>query len=171
MTVINSIGDLRDMARRRIPRAIFEYGDRGSYDELTIRANRAALDRILLRQRVMIDVSGRSTASTMLGRAVAMPVAIAPTGLTGIMHPDGEIHAARAAAGAAAAAKLAASGESSARAGPPKAQGRLPNAQAKRTDFLPHWREAARGDPMAVHRRGKARRPARSRRGGAESLR
>jgi len=90
--------DLRRLAKRRVPRAIFDYVDRGSYDELTIRANRAALDRILLRQRVMIDVSGRSTASTMLGRAVAMPVAIAPTGLTGIMHPDGEIHAARAAA-------------------------------------------------------------------------
>jgi len=90
--------DLRQLARRRVPRAIFDYVDRGSYDELTIRANRAALDRIRLRQRVMVDVSKRSTAGSMLGRPVTMPVAIAPTGLAGIMHPDGEIHAARAAA-------------------------------------------------------------------------
>jgi L-lactate dehydrogenase (cytochrome) len=89
--------DLRRLAMRRVPRAIFDYVDRGSYEELTLRANREALDRIRFRQRVMVDVSGRDTASLMLGEAVRMPVALAPTGLTGIMHPDGEIHAARAA--------------------------------------------------------------------------
>ncbi|MBP6382021.1 MAG: alpha-hydroxy-acid oxidizing protein [Pseudomonadales bacterium] len=97
-TPITCNEDLRQLAMRRVPRAIFDYVDRGSYDELTIRANRTALDRICLRQRVMVDVSGRSTASTMLGENVTMPVAIAPTGLTGIMHPDGEMLAAQAAA-------------------------------------------------------------------------
>lgn len=89
--------DLRLLAKRRAPRAIFDYVDRGSYDETTIRANRAAFDALKLRQRVMIDVDQRSTAATMIGQPAAMPVAIAPTGLTGILHPDGEIHAARAA--------------------------------------------------------------------------
>ncbi|MGG6463017.1 alpha-hydroxy acid oxidase [Solilutibacter silvestris] len=89
--------DLRLLAKRRAPRAIFDYVDCGSYDEATLRSNRAAFDALKLRQRVMIDVDQRSTATTMIGQAVTMPVAIAPTGLTGILHPDGEIHAARAA--------------------------------------------------------------------------
>lgn len=89
--------DLRLLAKRRAPRAIFDYVDRGSYDEATLRSNRAAFDALKLRQRVMIDVERRSTATTMVGQPVTMPVGIAPTGLTGILHPDGEIHAARAA--------------------------------------------------------------------------
>ena len=89
--------DLRRLAMRRAPRAIFDYVDRGSYDEATLRANRADLDALKLRQRVMIDVDRRSLATTMLGQSVTMPVGLAPTGLTGIMHPDGEILAARAA--------------------------------------------------------------------------
>ncbi len=89
--------DLRRLAMRRAPRAIFDYVDRGSYDEATLRANRAGLDALRLRQRVMIDVDDRSLASTMIGQPVAMPVGLAPTGLTGILHPDGEILAARAA--------------------------------------------------------------------------
>lgn len=89
--------DLRELAQRRAPRAIFDYVDRGAYDELTLAANAAELRRLRLRQRVMIDVSARSTAATMLGEAATMPVALAPTGLTGIMHPDGELLAARAA--------------------------------------------------------------------------
>ncbi len=96
--VVTCNEDLRLLAKRRAPRAIFDYVDRGSYDELTIRDNRAALDRIRLRQRVMVDVSGRSTASTMLGQPVTMPVALAPTGLTGLMHANGEMLAAQAAA-------------------------------------------------------------------------
>ena len=94
---ITNIEDLRVMARRRVPKALFEYVDGGSYDELTLRANRADLDAILLRQRVMVDTSARDLSTTMLGEKVAMPVAIAPTGLTGLIHGDGEILAARAA--------------------------------------------------------------------------
>ena len=97
MPAITNNEDLRRLAMRRAPRAIFDYVDRGSYDEATIRANRADLDALKLRQRVMVDVDARSTAGTMLGQPVAMPVALAPTGLTGIMHADGEILAARAA--------------------------------------------------------------------------
>jgi L-lactate dehydrogenase (cytochrome) len=97
MPAITNNEDLRQLAMRRAPRAIFDYVDRGSYDEATLRANRVDLDALKLRQRVMIDVDQRSLKTTMLGQPVTMPVALAPTGLTGIMHPDGEILAARAA--------------------------------------------------------------------------
>jgi len=97
MHPITNNEDLRQLAMRRAPRAIFDYVDRGSYDEATLRANRVDMDVIKLRQRVMIDVDHRSLKTTMIGQPVAMPVALAPTGLTGIMHPDGEILAARAA--------------------------------------------------------------------------
>jgi L-lactate dehydrogenase (cytochrome) len=97
MPTITNIQDLRALAKKRIPKAIFDYADRGSYDEATINANRRDLQALNLRQRVMVDVSDRSTASTMLGQPVAMPVAIAPTGLTGLFHGNGEIHGARAA--------------------------------------------------------------------------
>ena len=88
MPIITNIEDLRRIARRKIPRAIFDYVERGSYDELTLTANRVDLDAIRLRQRVLIDVSKVSLASTMLGETVAMPVAVAPTGLTGLVHGD-----------------------------------------------------------------------------------
>jgi len=97
MTVINSIADFRELARRRIPRAIFDYADRGSYDEITLRRNRADLDAVRLRQRVMVDVAQRSLATTMAGQASTMPLGIGPTGLTGLFHADGEIHGLRAA--------------------------------------------------------------------------
>jgi L-lactate dehydrogenase (cytochrome) len=97
MGVVTTIADLRDIAKRRIPRAIFEYADCGSYNEATLRANRADLDAIGLRQRVLIDVSERNVATTFVGQPATMPVAIAPTGLTGLFHRDGEIHGARAA--------------------------------------------------------------------------
>ncbi len=97
MTVVTNVQDLRALARRRIPRAIFDYADRGSYDEVTLRANRAGLAALGLRQRVMVDVSTRSTATTLAGQPAAMPLAIAPTGLTGLFHRNGEIHGARAA--------------------------------------------------------------------------
>ncbi len=97
MPVINSIADLRELARKRVPRAIFDYADRGSYDEVTIARNRRDLDALAFRQRVMVDVSALSTASTILGEPVAMPLAIAPTGLCGLYHRDGEIAGARAA--------------------------------------------------------------------------
>ncbi len=95
---ITNIMDLRALARRRVPRAFFEYADRGSYDESTLHENRAALARIHLRQRVMIDVDDRSLATEIVGQPVSMPLAIAPTGLTGLQHGSGEIHGARAAA-------------------------------------------------------------------------
>jgi len=100
MTVINSIGDLRELARRRLPRALFDYIDRGSYDEFTLARNRDDLRALTLRQRVMVDVSKLSLERTVLGERWAMPVALAPTGLTGLFHRDGEIAAARAAQGA-----------------------------------------------------------------------
>jgi L-lactate dehydrogenase (cytochrome) len=95
---VTNIMDLRALARRRVPRAFFEYADRGSYDESTLHENRAALARIRLRQRVMIDVDNRSLATEIVGQPVSMPLAIAPTGLTGLQHGSGEIHGARAAA-------------------------------------------------------------------------
>jgi L-lactate dehydrogenase (cytochrome) len=97
-TPVTNIADLRAIARRRVPRAFFEYADRGSYDEATLRENRRSLDRLQLRQRVMLDVDNRSLATTLLGQAVSMPLAIAPTGLTGLQHGSGEILGARAAA-------------------------------------------------------------------------
>ncbi|MDQ0302904.1 alpha-hydroxy acid oxidase [Ancylobacter polymorphus] len=97
MATVTNIQDLRAIAMRKVPRAIFHYADRGSYDETTLRANKADLAAIPLRQRVMIDVSDRSTATTMIGEKVALPLAIAPTGLTGLFHGDGEIHGCRAA--------------------------------------------------------------------------
>jgi L-lactate dehydrogenase (cytochrome) len=97
MPVITSIEDLRRMAKKRVAKAIFDYVDRGSYEEGTLQANKADLDALKFRQRVAINVDQRSTKSTMLGREVAMPVAIAPVGLTGLNGADGEILGARAA--------------------------------------------------------------------------
>ena len=97
MPVITNIEDLRELARRKIPRALFEYVDHGSYDQISLRANRDDLKAIRFRQRVLIDADNRSLGTTMLGEKVSMPVAIAPTGLTGLLHGDGEILAARAA--------------------------------------------------------------------------
>ena len=91
MPVITNIEDLRQMARRRVPKAVFEYVDRGSYDERTLRGNRAAFAEIGLRQRVGWNVENRSTKTTMLGEGVNMPLAIAPTGLTGLNWANGEI--------------------------------------------------------------------------------
>jgi L-lactate dehydrogenase (cytochrome) len=97
MPVVNSIEDLRVIARRRIPRALFDYIDRGSYDEVTWARNRDDLRQLPLRQRVMVDVSRLAIATTVLGETWSMPVGLAPTGLTGFFHRDGEIEAARAA--------------------------------------------------------------------------
>jgi L-lactate dehydrogenase (cytochrome) len=98
MAVILSIDDLRRLAKRRIPKAIFDYADGGSYDERTMRRNAADLDAMTFRQRVMVDVSKISLATTLLGAPVSMPLAIGPTGLAGLFHADGEILGARAAA-------------------------------------------------------------------------
>ena len=97
MTVITTIEDLRQLAQRRVPRMFYDYADSGSWTESTYRANESDFQSIKLRQRVAVNMENRSTASTMVGVPVAMPVAIAPTGLTGMQHADGEILAARAA--------------------------------------------------------------------------
>jgi L-lactate dehydrogenase (cytochrome) len=97
MRNVTSIEDLRLMAKRRVPRAFFEYADCGSYNEETLRANRDDLARIKLRQRVLVDVDKRELSSTMVGEPVAFPIALAPTGLTGMQHVDGEILACKAA--------------------------------------------------------------------------
>jgi L-lactate dehydrogenase (cytochrome) len=97
MPVITNIEDLRRLAKKRCPRVLFDYVDSGSYDEITLAANREALKAIRFRQRVLVDTTGRNMRSELLGTALSMPVAIAPTGLTGLVYGDGEIHAARAA--------------------------------------------------------------------------
>ena len=97
MTVITTIEDLRVLAEKRVPRMFYDYADSGSWTEGTYRANSEDFHRIKLRQRVAVNMEGRSTATTMVGQAAKMPVAIAPVGLTGMQHADGEIHAARAA--------------------------------------------------------------------------
>lgn len=96
MPTINCIADMRELARRRIPRAIFEYADRGSYDEITLGRNRAGLAALSFRQRVMVDVSDLVLATTMVGEPAKMPVAIAPTGLAGLFRANGEILGAQA---------------------------------------------------------------------------
>lgn len=97
MPIVNCIADLRELAKRRIPRAIFEYADRGSYDEVTVNRNRRDLAALEFRQRVMVDVSSQSLTTTLLGDPATMPLAIAPTGLTGLFHANGEMLGARAA--------------------------------------------------------------------------
>ena len=97
LSKITCIEDLRVLAKRRVPRMFYDYADSGSWTEGTYRANEADFQKILLRQRVAINMEGRSTATTMIGQPVSMPVALAPTGLTGMQHADGEIAAARAA--------------------------------------------------------------------------
>lgn len=97
MTVITCIEDLRRLHRKRVPKMFYDYVDSGSWTESTYHANERDLARIRFRQRVAVDMSERSLATTMAGQSVSMPVALAPTGLTGMQHPDGEILAARAA--------------------------------------------------------------------------
>jgi len=97
MTVMTNIEDLRVLAQKRVPRMFYDYADSGAWTESTYRANESDFQKIKLRQRVAVNMEGRSTATTMIGQKVHMPVAIAPTGLTGMQHADGEILAARAA--------------------------------------------------------------------------
>ena len=97
MPVITCIDDLKRIYRRRVPKMFYDYAESGSYTEQTFRDNSTDFQRLRLRQKVAVDMSGRSTASTMIGEKVAMPVALAPVGLTGMQHADGEILAARAA--------------------------------------------------------------------------
>ncbi len=92
-----TIADLKKRAKRRVPKMFYDYADSGAWTESTYRANEADFARIHLRQRVLVDMSDRSLASTMVGEQVSMPVALAPTGLCGMQHADGEILAAQAA--------------------------------------------------------------------------
>jgi len=97
MSVVTCIEDLRVLAQRRVPRMFYDYADSGSWSEATYRANSADLEAIKFRQRVAVDIDRRTLRTTMLGETVAMPVALAPVGLTGMQRGDGEILAARAA--------------------------------------------------------------------------
>ncbi|TWB17904.1 L-lactate dehydrogenase (cytochrome) [Rhizobium sp. ERR 1071] len=97
MTAPLTIAELKTLAQRRVPKMFFQYADSGSWTESTYRANEADFAKIKLRQRVLVDMSDRSLATTMVGQKASMPVALAPTGLTGMQHADGEMLAARAA--------------------------------------------------------------------------
>jgi L-lactate dehydrogenase (cytochrome) len=97
MRTVTCIEDLRRLARRKVPRAFFDYAEAGSYSQQTLRANREDLERINLRQRVLVDVSQRDLSTTIIGEKVALPLALAPIGLCGMQHGDGEILACRAA--------------------------------------------------------------------------
>jgi L-lactate dehydrogenase (cytochrome) len=97
MRPMTCIEDLRRQARRKVPRAFFDYAEAGSYSQETLRANREDLERIKLRQRVLVDVSQRDLTTTIIGEKVSLPLALAPIGLCGMQHGDGEILACRAA--------------------------------------------------------------------------
>ena len=97
MPVITEIADLKRLYRRRVPKMFYDYAESGSWSEQTFRENTSDFNEIRLRQRIAVDMAGRSTASTMVGQEVAMPVALAPVGLLGMQSADGEIKAARAA--------------------------------------------------------------------------
>ena len=97
MKHITCIEDLRELHRRRVPKAFFDYADRGSYAEETLRANRDDLQQVKFRQRILVDVSKRDLSTTILGEGASMPLILAPVGLLGMQHGDGEVHACRAA--------------------------------------------------------------------------
>jgi len=97
MKHITCIEDLRQLHKRRVPKAFFDYADRGSYTEDTLRANSEDLAQIKFRQRILVDVSKRDLSTTILGEPAAMPLILAPVGLLGMQHGDGEIYACRAA--------------------------------------------------------------------------
>ena len=97
MTAICDIKDLQNLASKRVPRMFYEYADSGSWTQSIYRANESDFQDIKLRQRVAVDITERSVKTEMIGQPASMPVALAPVGLTGMQHPDGEIKAARAA--------------------------------------------------------------------------
>src|SRR5215217_5196554 len=95
---VYNIADLREIAKRRLPKGLFDFIDRGNDDEIAVEANRAALDRIRLKHRVLVDVSKRSQEITLLGKKQAMPIIVGPTGSAGLTWYEGEVELARAAA-------------------------------------------------------------------------
>lgn len=98
MSVITTIEDLRQLAEKRVPKMFYDYADSGSWTQSTYQRNESDFQRIKLRQRVAVDMSDRTTATTMIGQTVAMPAALAPVGVTGMQHANGEILASQAAA-------------------------------------------------------------------------
>ncbi|MBV8792081.1 MAG: alpha-hydroxy-acid oxidizing protein, partial [Pseudolabrys sp.] len=97
MKNITCIEDLHQVARRKVPRAFYDYAEAGSYTESTLRANRADMEAIKLRQRVMVDVDNRDTSTTIVGQKFSVPLVLSPIGLLGMQRGDGEILACRAA--------------------------------------------------------------------------
>ena len=97
MRKILEINDLKKLAKRRVPKMFFDYADSGAWTESTYRANEEDFKKIKLRQRVLVDMTNRSLESEMIGQKVSMPVALSPTGLTGMQHANGEMLAAQAA--------------------------------------------------------------------------
>ena len=97
MKDVLTIAEMKERARRRVPKMFFDYADSGAWTEGTYRANEDDFSKIKLRQRVLVNMAGRTLASEMVGEKVAMPVALAPTGFTGMQHADGEMLAAQAA--------------------------------------------------------------------------
>jgi L-lactate dehydrogenase (cytochrome) len=97
VAIITNIEDLRVLHKKRTPKMFYDYADSGSWTESTYRANESDFQKIKFRQRVAVDMNNRTTKTTMVGQEVSMPVALAPTGLTGMQHADGEILAAIAA--------------------------------------------------------------------------
>ena len=97
MTIITTIDDFKPIYKRRVPKMFYDYCESGSWTEQTFRENVSDFSKIYFKQKVAVDISNRSTSTKMLGNDVKMPVALAPVGLTGLQHPDGEIKAANAA--------------------------------------------------------------------------
>ena len=97
MTIITTIDDFKPIYKRRVPKMFYDYCESGSWTEQTFRENVSDFNKIYFKQKVAVDISNRSTSTKMLGNDVKMPVALAPVGLTGLQHPDGEIKAAKAA--------------------------------------------------------------------------
>ena len=97
MPIITNIADLKRLYKRRVPKMFYDYAESGSWTEQTFRENSTDFEQLRLRQRIAVDMDGRTTASTMVGEDVSMPVALAPVGLTGMQNADGEIKAAKAA--------------------------------------------------------------------------
>ena len=120
-----NVNDLRLAAKRRLPRGVFEFVDRGTEDEVALRNNRAAFERIKLRHRALVDVSGRTMATTLFGKPSSMPLAIAPTGAAGLCWHEGELELAKAAAAAKVPFTLATSAMTSMEKIAAEAGGRL----------------------------------------------
>ena len=106
MSFITTVNDLKPIYKRRVPKMFYDYTESGSWTEQTFRENSSDFNRLYFRQKVAVDISNRTTTSQMIGENISMPIALAPIGLTGLQHADGEIKAAKAAQEAALRARL-----------------------------------------------------------------